>query len=88
MRCLRNDESDALTNGDLRHSAEASRIEVNSSQLKSGAVDKLLETGKAYIAEVEAAKAKYCEIHAKTPKGQPIKRRKGESLKETDPWPV
>ena len=79
---------DALINGDFRHFAEANWIELNSDQFECRVPDKVLESGEAYFAEVEAAKAKYREIRAKTPKGQLIKTRKGEILKETDPWPA
>ena len=85
---LQNEEADALTNSDFRHFRAENRIDVSLKDLNFGVLDRLLESGEAYVAETEAAKLAYKELRALEPKGSARRKRKGEGLRETDPWPA
>jgi hypothetical protein len=85
---LQNKEADALTNSDFRHLRAENRIHVAIESLRFGVLDRLLESGEAYFAETEAAKLAFKERRAQEPKGSARRRRKGEGLRDTDPWPT
>ena len=73
---------------DFRHNRAESRIDVTLKDLRFGVLDRLLDSGESYFAEVEAAKLAYKEQRAQEPKGSARRKRKGEGLRETDPWPA
>ena len=54
---LQNEEADALTNSDFRHSSVARRIPVKLDELQFVVLNDLFPTGDAYITALEALKA-------------------------------
>ena len=83
---LQNEEADALTNGDTRHFSENLEVKVDLEKLKLGVLDRLLQVGEAYFLEVEAARSKEKIRKAQDPGGDSGKRRKGDALRDRDPW--
>ena len=81
---MENEEADALTNSDFRHFSSEHRVDVDMERLPFGVLPRLLETGEAFIKELndmKAAKALSCEAA-----GRKRRKIKGESLRETNPW--
>ena len=83
-----NQEADALTNFDFGHLRVENRIDVSLKDLRFSVLDRLLESGEAHFAEVEVAKIAYKQQRAQEPKGSARRKRKGERLRETHPWPA
>ena len=75
-------------NSDFRHFRAESRIDVSLKGPPFGVLNRLIESGEAYFAEVEAAKIAYKQQRAQKPKGSARRKRKGEGLRETDLWPA
>ena len=83
---LQNEEADALTNGETRHFSKSLEIKVDLDKLKFGLLERLLLVGEAYFFEVKAAPSKGKVRKAQDPGGPAGKRRKGNSLRDRDPW--
>ena len=84
---LQNEEADALTNSDFRHFDSSKRVEVDLDQLNFVILNDLFAEGDAYTAELAALKLQEKERKASAAgKLPPAKRRKGEALREKDPW--
>ena len=84
---LQNEEADALTNSDYRHFDPALRVPVVLEELKFVLLTPLLESGEAYRAEVEAARAEE-KARLATPAGKArfSRKRAADSVRERDPW--
>jgi hypothetical protein len=83
---LQNEEADALTNGDFRHFSDELEVKVDFESLKFGVLDRLLRVGEAYFLEVEAARSQEKIRKARDPGGDSGKRKKGDALRDRDPW--
>ena len=83
---LQNEEADALTNGDFRHFSSELEVKVDLESLKFGVLDRLLRVGEAYFLEVEAARSQEKIRKARDPGGDTGKRKKGDALRDRDPW--
>ena len=90
LPCLDNEEADALTNCDFRHSNPAKRIEVDLSQMGFRLLPMLFESGEAYDSELQAARKANKEraaAAAEAARSSDKRRHKAEdSLRELDPW--
>ena len=86
MPRLQNEDADALTNGDTRHFSENLEVKVDLDKLKFGVLDRLIQVGEAYFLEVEAARSNEKVRKAHDPGGDSRKRRKGDALRDRDPW--
>ena len=85
---LQTEAADAHTKFDFRYLKTATCIEVSLESLRFGVLDRLLESGETYFAEVEAAKLAYEKQRAEEHKSSTLRKGKGEGLRETDPWPA
>ena len=83
---LQNEEADALTNGDFRHFAADKRIDVDLSSLPFLLMNDLFEEGEAYLAELEALKVQDRERRVLAKESAAGKRKKGQTLRDKDPW--
>ena len=84
---LQNEEADALTNWEFRHFDPEKRIEVDLDKLDFHVLRDLFLAGDDYLSELERLKAQ--GKAASTESGPPQrakKARRGESLRERDPW--
>ena len=86
MPRLQNEGADALTNGDTRHFSKNLDVEVDLDKLKFGVLDRLFQVCEAYFLKVEAARSKEKVRKAQDPGGDAGKRRKGDALRDCDPW--
>ena len=78
---LENEEADALTNFDYRHSDSAKRVEVDLAKLEFGVLNELFSCGEEYMGQLEAERAERA-------KGKPDRKlRPEERPKVTQPWP-
>ena len=83
---LQNEETNALTNGDMRHFSENLEVKVDLDKLKFGVLERLLQVCEAYFLEVEAARSKEKVRKAQGLGGDSGKRLKGDALRDRDPW--
>ena len=82
---MQNQEADALTNSEFAAFDPSLRIPVDLNKLDFKVMHRLLEKGEAYFEELQAAKERQ---KAEAARGVPPgKRRRGETLRERDPWP-
>ena len=84
---LQNEEADALSNFDFSSFDAGKRIEVDLDTMNFCLLNDLFAAGDEYIAELEQIKAAEV-VRAKASHAPPAskRRRKGLSLKDTDPW--
>ena len=83
---LQNEEADALTNGDYRHSDAKLRIPVDLGALPFKVLNDMFAVGEDYVKELEAMKEKGT-INAGTSSGLGSgKTKKGQALRDRDPW--
>ena len=84
---LQNEEADALTNSDFRHFDMAKRIEVDLDKLGFVLMNDLFSVGDAYVQELavlkDSEKSRKISTASSAP---PLKRKKGDTLRERDPW--
>ena len=84
---LQNEEADALTNSDFRHFDEAKRIEVDLDKLGFVLMNDFFAVGDAYVEELAALKIQEKARKSASSLAPPVaKRKKGDSLRERDPW--
>ena len=84
---LQNEEADALTNWDFRHFDEKKRIHVDLQKLPFQVLPDLFATGDSYIEELERLKSEQASKKAAAEQASAVKRRKkGPTLRETNPW--
>ena len=84
---LQNEEADALTNSDFRHFSEELRVPVKLEELRFEILDQLLETGEAYLSEVEAARSQEkLRLAGTAGSAGHGRKRTGASLREREPW--
>ena len=83
---LQNEEADALTNSEFHHFRAENRIDVQLDQLEFIVMDSLFAVGEAYLeelAQLKEGEKRRVEAEGVTPAR---KRKKGEPLRERDPW--
>ena len=83
---LQNEEADALTNSEFHHFRPENRIEVDLGKLGFVVMDELFAVGENYLSELAELKEGEKRRVEKEGKAPVKKRKKGEPLRERDPW--